>query len=371
MKVCLICTEIFAWGKHGGFGRSTRMLGRELARRGVSVDAVVPRRKGQRPVEGLDGIRVLSFPMTAPWLARQLFKTSGADIFHSQEPSLSTWIAQQAMPQSKHLVTFRDPRARRDQLIELRYPSMSTVKTLAASFYEHNCLTRRAVRQADGCFCCAGGLSDKAQAVYGLPQPPGVLASPIEIPARPMRKHPRPTVCFLARWDRRKRPERFFELAKQFPQVRFIAVGQSQDPAWDAELRATYGGLSNVDMRGFVDQFSSNVLSEILEQSWILVNTSAREGLPTSFLEALAHRCAILSSVNPDGVAERFGSYVRQDAFAEGLRELLEQDRWKAKAEAGFAYVRAHHALDMVLERHLAVYRTILDESTITEQIHA
>ena len=33
MKVCLISVEIFAWGKYGGFGRATRIIGRELTRR--------------------------------------------------------------------------------------------------------------------------------------------------------------------------------------------------------------------------------------------------------------------------------------------------------------------------------------------------
>ena len=43
-------------------------------------------------------------------------------------------------------------------------------------------------------------------------------------------------------------------------------------------------------MLGFVDQFQSARLQSILSQSWILVNTSVREGLPTSFLEALANQ---------------------------------------------------------------------------------
>jgi len=34
MRVCLISVEIFAWGKYGGFGRATRLIGRELAKRG-------------------------------------------------------------------------------------------------------------------------------------------------------------------------------------------------------------------------------------------------------------------------------------------------------------------------------------------------
>ena len=28
VKICFLCVEIFAWGKFGGFGRSTRVIGR-------------------------------------------------------------------------------------------------------------------------------------------------------------------------------------------------------------------------------------------------------------------------------------------------------------------------------------------------------
>ena len=79
----------------------------------------------------------------------------------------------------------------------------------------------------------------------------------------------------------------------------------------------------NLDMRGFVDQFRSDDLSRILGASWIIMNTSAREGLPNSMLEAAAHRCAILSSVNPDGFAVEFGRHVEDDNFAAGLEWLL------------------------------------------------
>ena len=66
MKICLICVEIFAWGKYGGFGRATRLLGKELVKRGFAVYAVVPRRKGQKKFEDVDGIQVLSYPMHNP-----------------------------------------------------------------------------------------------------------------------------------------------------------------------------------------------------------------------------------------------------------------------------------------------------------------
>ncbi len=110
MKICLICVEIFAWGKYGGFGRATRLIGRELVNRGVEVYAVVPRREGQKPVEVLDGITVLSFPSRAPWQATSLFKQCNADIYHSCEPSFSTYLAMKAMPHKKHAISMRDPR---------------------------------------------------------------------------------------------------------------------------------------------------------------------------------------------------------------------------------------------------------------------
>ncbi len=61
MKVCFLCTEIFAWGKFGGFGRATRTIGRELVKRGVEVTVIVPRRQNQKPIEMLDGMRILGF----------------------------------------------------------------------------------------------------------------------------------------------------------------------------------------------------------------------------------------------------------------------------------------------------------------------
>ena len=50
-KICLICVEIFAWGKYGGFGKATRIIGRELVKRGYDVYAVVPRREDQKEEE--------------------------------------------------------------------------------------------------------------------------------------------------------------------------------------------------------------------------------------------------------------------------------------------------------------------------------
>lgn len=104
MRVCLMCVEIFAWGKYGGFGRATRTIGRELVKRGIEVFAVVPQRKGQKTVETLDGMTVLGFPMYEPLKAIKLIKMADADIYHSCEPSTTAYLALKAMPDRKHKI---------------------------------------------------------------------------------------------------------------------------------------------------------------------------------------------------------------------------------------------------------------------------
>lgn len=359
LKVCLICVEIFAWGKYGGFGRSARMLGRELVKRGVSVTAVVPRRQGQGPAEELDGMTVLSFPMHRPWDAGALLRQADADIYHSQHPSYSTSLAMDAMPDRTHLITFRDPKFFRDMLIELRYPSRSHLQSLLAWGYESYRVSG-AVRRADRVFACALDVGAKVRDGFALATTPEFLPSPIAVPWEAPRKGTRPTVCFVARWDRRKRPEIFFELARARPDVRFVAVGKGQDAEYDAELRRRYGGLPNLELPGFIDQFAGTALSDLLGESWILANTAEREGLPTSFLEAFAHGCAILSRVNPDDLVRQFGEVVAADAFAEGLERLLANDAWRDRGEGGRRYVYERYELGNVVARHLAVYREAL-----------
>jgi glycosyltransferase involved in cell wall biosynthesis len=358
MRICLIAVEIFAWGKYGGFGRATRIIGRELAKRGVEVTAVVPRRGEQKPVEELDGIRVLSFKPRDLLSASRLFRQADADVYHSEEPSLGTYLAMRAMPGRKHIVTFRDPRDPEDWRTEFRLPSLNPAQVIANWLYEDNELVRQAVRRADGWYAAAGLVIPKARAKYKLSADPEFLPTPVEIPEK-IEKAPTPTVCFVSRWDKRKRPELFFELAKAFPDAHFVAAGQSRNAEWDQYLRNTYGNLPNLEMPGFIDQFRSDELSRLLGRSWILANTAAREGLPNAFIEAAAHGCAILSAVDPDGFASRFGCQVRDDDFIAGLRALLQNDLWRGLAAQGYEYVRQTFALERAIDRHLSIYERL------------
>jgi glycosyltransferase involved in cell wall biosynthesis len=97
----------------------------------------------------------------------------------------------------------------------------------------------------------------------------------------------------------------------------------------------------------------------LLSKSWILVNTSAREALPITFLEACAHETAILSRVNPDGYASRFGFHVKDGNFENGLKTLLNDDLWTIKGKEARKFAEKNHEVNSVMDKWKKIYNSI------------
>ena len=273
-------------GPAGGFGFATRSLGSELVKAGIETTIIMPQPRGFFDTElSIDGIKVKLYPRLGLRRAFSLFKNCDADIFHSQEPSLGTWLAQRAQPKKKHIVTCRDTRLLKDWMHEILHPTISVLQVALTAMYYENPFVRRAVTQSHAVLIPAHFLGERVQKKYALKQSPQFTPTPIRIPAK-TRKSDKPTVCFVGRLDRRKKPERLFKLAAAFPEVRFFVAGQAQNEAYDKKLSALFSQLPNITKVGFLDQFADQRLSNLMSESWILVNTSHREGLPNSFLEA-------------------------------------------------------------------------------------
>lgn len=230
--------------------------------------------------------------------------------------------------------------------------------------YIRQTLIKKALSKADGIFCQARYIIPKVAKTYMLSQPPNFLPNPVRIPKRRLKKSDEPTVVFLARWDPVKIPEMFFNLAKLFPKIKFVALGKCHiNPLRDAKLREKYSKIPNLEMAGFV---SEEEKSRILEEAWLLINTSIHECLPVSFLEAAAHKCAILSHEDPDAFATKFGFRVPSltiKNYAKGLMYLLEKERWKEYGQQAYEYVSEVHEFNKVINMHLTIYRTCMENS--------
>ncbi len=370
MRITLVSPEVFAWDYHGGFGFLTRTLGREFARRGHEVYVVTPRRGKQGEVEHLDGMTVYGFPDFGDKLralssvlsrldSMEYYRKTDADVFHSEAVSYNTLIAQMAMPPRPHLITFQDPYDLVEwQKISRVDPRYRLTPTFRSRLIIENRILSRACRGAAALYAQARFLIPKARRLFQLERDPIFLPNPVEVPRWTLRKADDPTVCFLARWDPQKRVELFFGLAEAYPEVEFIAMGRSHDPASDDVLRKRCAGIPNLTCTGFV---SEEEKSRILERSWALVNTSVREALPISFLEALAHETPILSGEDPDGLTSSFGRRVRDDDYGKGLEDLLEGDGWRERGRLGRRYVEEVHEVGRVVDRHIEIYEGVLE----------
>ena len=369
MRVCLIANQIAAWGKIGGFGTATRALGSALACRGVEVVAVVPRRAahGQGRRERLDGIEVYGESAWRTLTGGRIFREIEADVFHSQEPTVASRWAQRAAPGAVHVVTCRDPRGWREHLVELRHATARRRAIFPATWlYEVAPWVKSAVRRADEVLCPAPFLRPVVRRLYGVDA--RFVPSPVAAPPGHPEKASRPFVLWVGRWDPRKRIERFFALAESFPEVRFVAVGRAHEAGYDRRLRRAGSRLPNLEMPGGASPFGTpggltaagSSLAEWYGPAWVLVNTSAREALPYTFLEALAHDAALLSSLDPDGVTRRFGEVVEGDRYEEGLGRLLAGDAWRERGRRGGAWVREVFSEERSARLHLELYERLL-----------
>ncbi|MGQ0736159.1 MAG: glycosyltransferase family 4 protein [Acidobacteriota bacterium] len=364
LRVCILTSQYFGWGIYGGFGSMSRTLAERLAREGHQISVIVPRRSGQEAHALINGVHVFSFSPFRPSQAARLIADSPADVFHSQDPTVLTWLAERAHPRRVHLVTCRDPRDARDWWTEFRWATPTRRLLIPFNYLtESSTLVAHSVRRATAVFCPAYCLRTKIQRVFGLSRLPQFIPNLIDVPPTMPTKSAVPTMTFVGRWDGRKRPEVFMELARHFPRYRFIGVGQgsrSAEARYDVALRQRYASVPNLQMPGFIDRFADPArLNAILSETWILVNPASREGLPLTFLEAAAHGCRILSAEDPDGFASRFGRRVEDGDYASALAALLDEDP-REKSQAAFQYVRETYEASQALAAHVSVYRSLL-----------
>ena len=372
MKICYVSPEFFAWGIHGGFGYLTRSLSTSLASRGFEVSVVTRRRKGQRRMEFIDGVKVLGYEsydnypkILSSFRSRvaslDVFKAVNSDIYHSQAVSYNSLVAQRASPNKLHIITFQDPYDENEwkKLAKVDPRYRFTPHHRLRIDFESRVLST-ACKRANSLYSQAHFLIPKAKNLFNINRSIGFLPNPVNIPRGSCEKSTVPSFCFLARWDPQKRVEVFFNLARVFPSFKFVAMGHGHDAQRDHELRKIYSRIPNLVLTGFV---SEDEKSRILAESWALINTSIREALPVSFLESLAHKTPIISGENPDNLTSNYGYLVHRENFVSAIKQLLADKERKTKGEQGRRLIEKVYESKKVVDQHLKVYEKLMEDA--------
>ena len=370
MKVCLVTAEFFCWGNYGGFGAFTRKLAKELVKHGIGVKVLMGYKYPFQPSFGksvfIDGACVTTLPNVRDRLLNHnLFKTD-ADIIHSQNDPLNTYFVFKSNPSVPKVVTIQDLRTPEERKrLTADSPSiewgMPGGKQILLSPVVWHC-ARSNLKHANVVACQAHLLKPKIKSVLNYSGRPLFLPNFVEIPeSQTLKKSDRPTVVFLGRLDSVKNPELTFDVAKKVPNIDFYILGSTRTQGRTLWLQKQAEGIDNLHLLG---HNSGNLKEKLLSEAWVLINTSYYECMPVSFLEALAHKCCLLSTQNPDGYTESFGFYDKSfsvNGLVYGLNFLIKNDVWRLKGECGYEYVKKVHNIEKGIEDHICLYKTLLD----------
>lgn len=203
----------------------------------------------------------------------------------------------------------------------------------------------------------------EAHGVESTVVPNGYELPPREnVPPHGDREH----VLWIGRMARaQKRPERFLDLARALPNVRFVMVGPPNDDeeAYFERLRTEAGDVDNLRFVGFV---APSEVSDYYRRASVLVNTSASEGFPNTFLEAWRWATPVVSlEYDLDGtlregrVGRHSGSMGRLEADVDSL--ATDVDRRAALGWNAREHVAANYAIDGVVDRYEALFERIVD----------
>lgn len=378
MRVGLVANEFFdaslggRLGRMGGFGWAARQVVRYFQRapeHGVEVVCFSRRRSKSEARElATHGARLVA--RSEAWLedARRV-RAERLDLLLTIDYRPSYRGLLRLLPRTPVIVWVRDPRGPRDdaRISSIRIPEAPQTPPRGLESVDCTSLAgvvrcprwlRRPVLFATP----APSLAAKIPEAYGI-DPPEVVFLPNIVEIEPTAdKSPRPSVVFLGRLDPYKRPWLFVELARRFPAVEFLMLGQAHfegERAWQPRALPP-----NLRALGHVGEEEK---ARRLASAWALVNTSLHEGLAVSLLEALACETPPVASVDPEGVLSRFGVRVEGaegdglaalPRFVAGLERLLGDAALRARlGREGRRWVSATHNADRFGEAFGALAR--------------
>lgn len=362
IKVGLLIDEFFggAGTAFGGYGFLARQyVARYIPDEDIQMDVLLGR--GKRPLcatkyheDNIDLYKLPKFHFASRWwLKRRKY-----DIYLSIELTTDWVLKHETNPNVKLILWIQDPRPRSawDNVID----TMRSIKDpcfFSPGVYRtvHEWAMAGRVR-----FISQGySLNPLALELYNLPEntPIRYLPNPIDLDQDYQLdlSQKKKQVIFLGRLEAQKRCWLFCEVAKRMPEYEFYVLGQFFRYQEDNKrMLAPYmnGDIPNLHFIGHVD---GEQKKKMIRESRILLSTAIWEGIPISWLEALSYGTVLVSDLEREELAARFGMYIGTvpgdgfegvDKFIPAIRSLMEDDRlYLEKARSAIEYIRKTHGI--------------------------
>jgi len=148
-----------------------------------------------------------------------------------------------------------------------------------------------------------------------------------------------------------KRPGMLLDIARSLPHIRFVMIGGpvgGYEGLYE-ETRARAAELTNVEFLGYVPFEETG---RHFADAMVLVNTSAVEGFPNTYLQAWAAGKPVIGSFDPDDLIQRqrLGVYFTDVGQAVQHISGLWQDQARVRdiGERAVAYMQEHHSEEVV-----------------------
>lgn len=174
-------------------------------------------------------------------------------------------------------------------------------------------------------------------------------------PMPPRTEAAREFILWAGRSEPVKGPWRFLDLARVVPQERFVMLcpKATGDNDYD-RLRDSARAIANLQ---WYDAVPFHQTDDFFRRAKVLVNTSDTEGFANAFIQACANGTPIVSlSVNPDLFLTRHSCGIdcggSPQQLVEGLRFLLEGDRYIELGKNSRTYAEGHHDITRIVERY-------------------
>jgi len=369
IRVCFVVNEYPGWGMRGGFGYVTKEIAEGIAStRKAEVFVITTRHQIEKEVkiiEERNNVIVIHVPKSKilKFIQREFFKIVEPDVFHHQDVNTDSFFIWKLNKHTPHIITFQDP-APFEEILRVKESEekkkISEVeKVLLKIKYE---LYRKififpVVKNAEKVFSQVKDIIPFVKSYYKLKEV-NFLPNPVKIPKGRIKKADEPTVLFLGRLDVEKRPHLVIKIARRFPEVKFVLAGlPSRNYRYGRKVIELARKQKNVTAVGWIEGKEKDWY---LRKSWILINTSVKERLPYSFLEAMAYGVALLAYVNPDRLVEKFGYWAKFEDFGRGLQMLLSEDSWRVKGKKAKRVILREYEYDKVINKHIKIYNSLV-----------